>query len=182
MGGMLKQLVQFLCTASGCVIAQDKGFGVDFDRDWNRAKTGFTRSLKLALYGWIGFFGAQLFVDVLSPFMSAGSIRRALIVCAAGMLLCWGWLGVVAAVRIVVPALNGNAFLTSHHGISPTSSWFRAFLCRLPGCNTCMNTVRLNAMREARKRRVPTAERNQRPIPTIGSVNKGAYLEVRRGL
>ena len=166
MGGVLKQLIQFLCTASGCVIARDNAFGVDFDRDWNWAKIGFTRSLKLALYGWTGFFGAQLFVDVLSPFMSAGSIRTALIACAAGMLLCWGWLGVVAAIRIVVPALNGNAFLAPHHGVSPTSSWFRAFLCRLPGCNTCMNTARLNAMREAHERRVPTAERSHLQYPS----------------
>ena len=155
MGGMLKRVANFLCTASGCVIAQDNAFGVDFDRDWKRAKTGFTWSLKLALYGWVGFFGAKMFIDIFSPFLAAGTIRWALITCGAGMLLCIGWLVVVSAIRIGVPALKSNTFAAPNHGITPTSSRFRALIRKLPGCYTCMNIARLKAMRESRQPVVP---------------------------
>ena len=54
----LKQLARFLCSLGGCILAQNGNFGVDFARDWERAKTRFTYSMKLALYGWLIFFGA----------------------------------------------------------------------------------------------------------------------------
>ena len=148
MDEMLKRLAQFLCTASGCVIVQYDAFGTDFYRDWNRAKTGFTWSLKLALYGVVGFFGIQMFLDIFSPFLHAAVTRTALFTCAGGVLLCLGWLWVVAAVRIGVPALTSNAFVAPNHGVSPTSSRFRALVCRLPGCYTCMNIERLKYMKE----------------------------------
>ena len=148
MGGMLRQLAKFLCVASGCVIARDNDFGDDSHRDWNRAKTGFTWSLKLTLYGLVSLFGAQTFLGIFFPFLDAAVTRTALFTCAGGVLLCVGWLWVVAAARIGIPALNSNTFVASNHGVSPTNSRFRALICRLPGCYTCMNIERLKYMTE----------------------------------
>ncbi len=151
MSGKLKQLARFVCSLGGCVLAQESHFGVDFAWDWERAKTRFTWSVKLGFYGLISFFGARMFVDIFSPFLTTGTIHWALITCAAGMLLCAGWLGIVGVIRIGIPAVNSNAFVAPNHGIPPTSSRFRAFICKLPGCYTCMNIERMKALRENRK-------------------------------
>ena len=143
----LKQLARFLCSLGGCILAQNGDFGVDFARDWERAKTRFTYSMKLALYGWLIFFGAQMFVDILAPFLTAGIIRWALVTSSSGILICTGLLGVICSIRIAVPILNSNAFAAPNHGVSPKNSWFRALICKLPGCYTCMNIQRAKAMR-----------------------------------
>lgn len=125
----LKQLARFLCSLGGCVLAQNDDFGIDFARDWERAKTRFTYSMKLALYGWLMFFGAQMLVDIFAPFLAAGITRWALGACSVGILLCTGWLGVICLIRIAVPTLKSNALAAPNHGVSPKNSWFRALIC-----------------------------------------------------